>query len=316
MSVLASTQAKLLETDALLAKEERALADNPNQARLILSSIRSLQKIRTQLEAEFAEAANRLGRDICKYRMFSDEGVFRVPYVTTAVSDFQNFVTVVYDAIKNGPKERGRVGVDSLQESSFEIAYSFRGSLGFALTIPNERMLLDEVKTNLDDSMSAVCQASSLATSRDTGAVAQFAKKYGNASVRAMRKWAEWHVKTGLGAEIRWERNKHVRSEMLIQQPELLALQQTIDSTSEEQVSMVEVVGMLTKVDLPNFRFKIEVEGADKPLEGKFAEAIDQTHAAKVPWRYRAFIAKTTKTHFATEQDEETYFLMRIEPMD
>ena len=73
MSVLANTQQKLMQTTALIAKEEQALATSPEFSRAIQSSIRSLEKMRVQLEHEFALAASRIGYDVCKYRLFSDE---------------------------------------------------------------------------------------------------------------------------------------------------------------------------------------------------------------------------------------------------
>lgn len=313
MSILAHTQQKLIETTTLIAKEERALVDRPDQKRSILASISSLEKVRNQLEEEFAYAASRLGYDICKYRILSDEGSYRLPSVANAVLNFQEFVSTIYDALKSGPKERRRLGAESVQESSFELAYSFAGSLGFALTIPNDRLLMEDMWTSLDESINAVCE---MAVAKDTSEIARYARKYGNASIRAMRKWAEWHVRSGLSAEIAWQRNQKRRAELLIQQPELLHLQQTIDETSDEQITSLEVVGLLTKVDIPHKRFTLEVENATEPIDGKFSDAIDESHEARVPHRYKATLTKTTKTRFAFDTDEESYFLETIRAID
>ena len=50
MNQLTNTQAKLLETIALIAKEERALVDHPEHEHSIAASICSLEKVRNQLK--------------------------------------------------------------------------------------------------------------------------------------------------------------------------------------------------------------------------------------------------------------------------
>ncbi len=312
MSQLANAKVQLLETIARIDSEERALAAHPEHAHSVAASIRSLEKVRKQLETEFAEAASRLGRDICKYRIFSDDGEYRLPTVASAVLDFQSAITTAYDAIKNGPKERARAGVDSVRESSFEVAYTLAGSLTFALVIPNDRLPGVDAATSLDQAVSAVCE---LASARDPAAVSQFARRLGNATIRSVRKWAEWHAKTGLGAEIRWMRGSSVRAKALVQPQELHRLQEIIDHTSDEQTATVEVCGTLQKVDMVNNRFALEVPDTGELLEGKFETAIEEGHFASVPQRYRAVLVRTVRTRFALEKDEESYFLESLTPL-
>jgi hypothetical protein len=63
MSVLAHTQRQLINAEAMITREERALADHPEFREAILHSIASLAKIKGQLEEQFAEAANSVGAE-------------------------------------------------------------------------------------------------------------------------------------------------------------------------------------------------------------------------------------------------------------
>ena len=58
MSVLANTQQKLLQTSALIAKEKQSLALSPEVSGAIRSSIRSLEKMRLQLESDYQYLKN------------------------------------------------------------------------------------------------------------------------------------------------------------------------------------------------------------------------------------------------------------------
>lgn len=50
------------------------------------------------------------------------------------MGSFQKLVSVVYGAIKHGPRQRQRISEDVALETAFEFGYSFAGSLGLVFT--------------------------------------------------------------------------------------------------------------------------------------------------------------------------------------
>ena len=155
MSELAEIQTKIQDTNAAIARLERMMVDGPNLPSL-LANMRSLQKRYKKLESDFVTAADELGIDVCSYRLFPDETSPTLTGVVSALGDFQSMFSVVYDAQRNGPKKRIRLSDDIIRDSSFRFAYTYSGSLGVTLTLPNERLLLQEVDTAIDEAMKAI----------------------------------------------------------------------------------------------------------------------------------------------------------------
>ncbi len=310
MSFLANTQSQIAKTNTMIAREERALVEHPDCKEAILRSIASLKKVQGQLEAQFSEAANSAGVDICTYRVLSEEGTYHIASVAEALSSFQKAVSVVYDALKNGPKQRMRVGPEAATESTFDFSYCFAGSVGFALTIPNERLLAD-IQSTLDD---AIDKLFSLARSAQPADIAQQAKELGHGPVRAVRQWAGCLAQAGLGAEICWQRGKDLRNRLLIQRPELQHLCNTIDEKGGEAITTREVVGELCAANVRAKSFSMQLEG-DEIIHGSFSDAISEAHSAELPHRYRAKLTKTVQVNYATDDENVSYHLTELSPV-
>jgi len=248
---------KLSETDAAIARWERVLRNNPREESA-QEMIATLDKRRNELEGAFAEAAEREFLDVCSYRMALEENEPpKVSALARALSDFQSLLTVVYDALKNGPKDQAKVSADSTNESALEFGYSFAGSVGFVMTMPNERLLFGE--SNLDLAMKLIFE---MAKAKETGQIAAYAKQVGVAPVRKIYQWADDHVSYGMDADIKWLRNQHIRSELRVNVPELQKLKETIDRTSEDKTESVEVEGLLVGADVKTCKFHITFQEA------------------------------------------------------
>lgn len=308
MSILAETKIKLGETQSLIATYEQALAEHPEHAGMLAISISSLQKMMRQLDREFATAVASLGLDVCRYRLIPEDGTAKITSVMKAVSSFQTFVSVVYDAIENGPKERARLAADVVDATSFEFGYSFVGSVGIVLTIPNERLLTEEFATKLDESIAVVFEIAKSASPEEIG---EYAKRYGHAVVRAFRAWTLSHVEAGFGVDARWSRGEASRAQLAVQYPEFRDMCRSIDETSAETTSEFEAVGELTKVDMDRRRFRLKVEDAEQ-IEGTFTDAVTEEHSASVPMRYHARVAKTVTAHYALDTDKVYYHLLEL----
>ena len=310
MTRLLELKEQLQETSAMLARVERAVAERPNK--LSLSSLaKSLTVQLRNLEGDFAIEVNRLGMDVCKYRIFSDEGSVPLHSLAQGLIDFQSLVTTFYDFQKHSiPKERLRVSSDIRTEATFDFGYTFPGSLGIALTITNDRMLI--LDSNLDE---AVKQIFSLAKARSIPDIREFAKKLGLAPIRAMYKWASGHAQAGLGVDIEWRRESTIRASLLAQQPELENLYRMIDKTSDESKTKLSVEGDLESVNVKTRRFSLrDIKG--RIISGSYKDAISDSHRAVLPGRrYRATLTKVERVQYSTDEEKSEYHLERLEEL-
>lgn len=298
----------LQETGAAIAKIEPSLREHPNRPSLLMT-LRSLTKRREQLEGELLQTADRLGQDVCAYRIIPDESSrTTISAFSTALADFQNLFSVVYDSIKNGPKDRARLSAEVAEETAFGFAYTFAGSIGTVFTLANDR-LLPGIKTNVDTAIDTIFR---IARSTEVGEIASFAREIGKPPIRSTYTWAKDHVQYGLGASIEWRQGGELKNSLLAQRQELERLERTIASSSEEKTEEVVIYGTLEAADVRRHTFRIFAqEGGD--IRGRFDDAISDTHVVTIPTRYTATLSKTTKTLYSTETEETSYFLQRLE---
>ena len=310
MTRLLELQEQLQETRAMLARVERAVVERPDKLSL-RSLAKSLTAQQRNLEADFATEVDRLGMDVCSYRIFSDSGYLPLHPLAQGLIDFQLLVTVVYDAQKTSvPKERAKVSPDIRAETSFDFGYTFPGSLGIVLTIHNERRLI--LDSHLDE---AINQIFSLAKVRSTSDIREFAKRLGLASIRAMYKWASGHARAGLGVGIEWRRESTVRASLLAQQPELENLYQMIEETSDESETEISVEGELESVNVKARSFALR-DNSGGIIRGSYKDAISGSHRAELPERrYRATLTKVERVQYSTDEEEAEYHLERLEEL-
>ena len=307
MSELAELQEKLQDTSAALARAERALADQPGLPS-VLATLKSLQKRQHDLEEDFLSQAARLQIDVCSYRLFSESGRPSVRWLATALTDFQSLFSLVYDSLKHGPKQRGRLSADAAQETEFGFAYTFPGSVGVVMTLPNDALLLGETK--LDEAILTIAEMTKLKTSDQ---LSVYAKKLGLPPIRAIYRWASDLIEADLGADVEWRRRDTVRASLFLQRPELETLKQAIEHTSEKAEEEFDVVGDLVGVDVTGRSFHMKIPDRED-IRGSFRDAISSQHTVEVPKRYKAKIRKTTTVYYATEEESVVHFLVRLSP--
>ncbi len=308
MNELLDLQHKLQETHAALVQLEREIAKEPRSRSLEITT-RSLEKRYRQLEAEFLAAANRLEIDVCGYRLFAEEDRPTLAAMASALSNLQLLFSVVFDALKSGPKQTLKLGADVYRETAFGFGYSFPGCVGFAFTIPNERLLL--VQSNLDEAMRIIFE---MARVEEPSSILGFARRLGVAPIRAMYRWVSDHLSAGMGAGIEWRREQQIRASLLIQTPELRRLQSAIAATSEEIVQEIEISGILVGADVARRTFHLKTETGDD-VRGAFIDAIGDEHTVELPKPYRIRVRKTSKIYYSTEREDVTYVLLGLEPI-
>lgn len=308
MSRIAKIVEQIQDTQAAAATLEKAVAATPRSVAVALS-LQSVQKRAEELEAEFLKLTNESHLDVCSYRLFAEEHpAFKISSLGNAMVNFQNLFSVVFDALKNGPKQISRIDAAVASETAFEFGYTFSGSVGLVFTMPNERLLVGE--SDLDAAMRTVFE---MAQSRDSAKIAAFAKRLGAAPVRKLYRWAEDLALAGMGADIRWQREQTVKDQVFIQPKELVALKDAIAATSDETERTIEITGILLGFDVRTRRFHLEVEGAED-IRGEVSPKIGTKLTVDLGTRYKADVLVKKSVHYATETEEASFFMLALTP--
>lgn len=304
MSRLLEITRQIQDTESTMAQaQKRMLENNPTPS--ILAAFESLEKRRDNLDLQFEEAANAEQLDVCDYRVFYDDNEDEKPTLrvfSRTLLDFQNLFTQVFRSVttNTAPKDR-RVQADIIQQTNFGVHYTFQGSLGVVLTLPNEALLFE---SDIDRSVQVIAELAKLTESDD---IARYAQKYGVATIRSLYDWTADQVKAGVGSEIHWKKGTDIKVRSLAEFDELVALKEAIESTSDKSERTITVRGTLVGVDVPARTFHMSFdEGRD--VRGKFEENLDRFHY-RIPRIYTATITET-KTVFYSTDEEKTSFLL------
>jgi hypothetical protein len=296
---------KLQDTDATIARLREDLAAYPNIATLRLEA-ESLQKRRGHLEAQLLAISEDQGIDICNYRFLPEKARPKLAGLAGALLHYQTLVTLFYDAIKNGPKAKARISAETVEQTAFEFAYAYVGSIGFMLTIPNDRLML--IESDLDASIHTVFE---VAKAQKPEEILAYALRYGRGPIKTLYDWASDHVRSGLSADIEWRRGKLTREKVSIQKPEFENLQRTILMTSEEQHEEIVIEGTLVGADIVGRSFHLRPDHGDD-ISGR---AITLGGSVLLGTRYRATIRKTVQIVYATEEEKTSYELLDLLPL-
>jgi hypothetical protein len=309
MSRLLEIQANLQDTTAAIAQLEKEAMKDPKSPSLNLIAM-SLEKRQKVLESDFWVEANALGIDVCTYHILGEHERQPLRALVQALGDFQIMVSTVYDAVKSRvPKTRARITPEIAAETEFRFAYTFPGSLGVVLTIPNQRLL--GIESHLDES---ILEIAKMAKAQDTSEVLAFAKRLGPASVRTLYRWAFDHDTLGIGANIEWRREHNIRSRSLTQQPEFERLHKTIEQTSDQTIEERKVIGLLEGADIIRKSFRIKTDTGED-IRGLFTDAISEEQTVELPKRYRAIIITKEQIKYSTEEEIISHQLVKLEPI-
>ena len=307
MSTLLEIAEKLQDTQTALAKLENAIVKYPDEKGLGISLL-SLRKRQKDLEGQFAEAANKQWVDVCSYRLFREEDIAERPTLyafSKTLLDFQSLVTLVYSAIKEDtPRQTTKVGAEALSATTFGFGYTFAGSLGVVLTMPNERLLIGD--TDIDKTIETVFE---LVKTQKTETVAEFAKRLGAAPIRTLYNWVSDQVTCGVASQIEWWRGHKVKTSVLTQLPELATLKQAIEQSSDEKINTFTTRALLVGADTKTRAFHLVME-REAEIRGKMADTIS---AVELPKWYTAKIQKTTRIFYSTEKESVNYVLLSLE---
>ncbi len=305
MSRLRAVLDRLNDIEATIAKAERLYSgQSPTAFQL---SMRSLESRRNLLREELSDASREAAVDICDYRIIPDgSGSYAISAVTSALHDFQDLVTLVFDAITSKPKQRARLDPDVVAKTQFDFGFSYSGSLGVVLTVPNERLLA--IDSDLDRAVSAVF---SLMKVQSADAIKEVAANYGVPTIRKLYSWSKIHRDFGLSSEIKWVRENVTKRSVLAQPQELDAVCKIIESKSEKQIDTIKLTGTLVGINVTRRTFMLEFPHADS-ITGTLAKEFDTTKLITVNHRYTASLQKQTVIQYASDKDEISWILNEI----
>ena len=304
MSLLEDLQSDLQDASAAVARAERTVALHPDVPS-VLATLRTIQARQKNLEDQFAVAANSMGLDICSYRVeFEDRRYATIAGLTAALGTFQKVFTSVYDALINGPKQRVRISDDVADATAFGFGYTFPGSIGFMLTLSNERLLVGSTK--LDDAMKDTLDLISV---RDAEQIQAMTDKVGLASVRLAHQWAIENSRCHLGADISWQRLDDVKLHRRLQPQEIQEVAGSIGSAIAQE--QIKITGDLLHVNFVDHTFEMVADG--KIISGIFSRAISENNPARVPKKYLATLAVRTRVVPVEGEEAVTYSLLGLE---
>ncbi|KAF0178284.1 MAG: hypothetical protein FD161_2031 [Limisphaerales bacterium] len=175
------------------------------------------------------------------------------------------------------------------------------------MTLPNERVLVGGTK--LDEAMSKMFE---MAGARTSESIASFKKALGLAAVRKMYLWAKDHANAGLGAEIEWKRNVDARFKFSATADDLAVLQGAIEQTSEEEQATTPISGILLGLDVGTRKFHMRADDGGE-IKGEVSPKIGTKRTVALGTRHTATLLIKRKVHFATEQEDFTYFMLDLE---
>lgn len=306
MTRLVQLADELRNLHAEIAKLEFVISRNPESASLQVD-YNSLSKRQRRLEREFRTLADQAGYDVVSYRMIPMLGQ-QVPLraLTKALDRFQAAISTIYDAFKTGPKQRPRLTAETYAHSGFDFGYSFSGSLGIALTVPNERMLLD--KSDLDY---AITEFFSVAETTSRDMLIEFARRFGVPSIRRLYEWSSAHADFEIAADINWLRGNDERGRFQIAPQKLNTLKALIEETSETTDEFVDLVGRLPGLDTENKTFHLIAPGGED-ISGRWSDAFSYSPSYVLDATYEAQLIKRIKIHYAFEKEETDWFLVSL----
>jgi hypothetical protein len=308
MTRLLEIQEKLQDTTVAMVELEKKALEHPQSSDIGLIR-RSLEKRQSVLLSELSVEADNLGIDVCTYRIFSERERQTLRALVQTLGDFQTMVSTIYDAVKSKvPKIRARVTPEIIKETEFNFAYTFPGSVGVVLTIPNQRLL--GIESYLDQTFSEI---TNMAQVKDSSEVLNFAKRLGVASIRTLYSWAFDHDNLGLGVNIEWRRAKTIRNRLLTQRPEFERIHKTIEQTSEQTVKEREIIGQLEGADVSKKTFHIKSDTGEE-FKG-FTDIISESQTVELPKRYKAVIITREQIKYSTEEEIVSHRLVKLEPI-
>jgi hypothetical protein len=305
MSVLAELRERVEKTNALIAQCENTMAAAgvapPPSA---LATVRSLEKLRRRLEAEYLDVATRLELEVYRYRILNESDRVTLSGIAEAWSKFQAFFESVYTALTKSQKQRTKKPPQSQERLELGYGYSFASSVGVVVTVPRDVGIY--ASSPIQEASSTVFD---LIEAKNASHIAEI---LGPSPILAFHDWIGVHVENQYGLGLEWRSEGTTKRTVEVQYQSLLKLQETIADTTTTMG--LDVKGELFAVNTDTKEFKLRADDGHE-YQGRFGSAITAEHAASVPARYGARITQTTKIIVLGKEPQTTFFLDRLDSL-
>lgn len=305
MNELLEISSQITETQSALERIQRSIKERPKDPTLQLMAS-SLEKRQLTLEDRFLQVTGAAHIDVCSYRLFSEKhSHYSIHAIGGALKEFQTWFTRIYDALTNGVKDKSRVPLQTIELSQLAFAYTFSGSLGVAMTLPVERLLIEN---ELEIAMRVLTD---MLAAESSDQIHYFAKKFGSGTIRTMAKWVDIHASSDLGADIRWMKGNEEIASYTATTSHLANLLTAIKETSDITEELLNVTGFLVGANINKHTFHM-VFADQEEVRGTMADTIGAEFAVELPRRYVAQIRKSSYENFATDQTVVKYHLENL----
>jgi hypothetical protein len=307
MSDFVSTLEKTREAFAAAARLEQALRRAPEDPALQMN-LRSRRRLAERFQSEFFEAAKQERIDVCQYRLIPNtEGRYPIASVSRSIEKFQTMFSLVYSALRTGPKNTAHIAHAMQQQTALEFGYSFPGSLGLVLTVPGGR---DLFSTQFDDSVSMIQRIASISAQNE---VVEIGKSMGRAIVNTAYDWSLENYKADFSVDVVWTKSDGKQVGRAIDRQQLGKIVDIIGVTSETTTSALSVLGVLVGIDLPTRWFHFVIPDGDS-FKGTLGPDFSTVKKITVNRWYRADLIEHSIIHYATERVQKRYELLRLVP--
>jgi hypothetical protein len=267
---------------ARLSRLERALAENPEDRKLRLQV--SAAKRRSDYARNlFVESISR-DFDVINYRIVHVTDQYSIEGVAESLISFQGAITAVYDALKNGPKERANYNAEVRNTTRLDFGYSYPGSVGFVLTVKSEQDLLGGA---LDSTSEAIGQFFDI---ENMNQAIDSSRALGLGAVSALYKWLRSNARNGNSVDLNWRHSVRGYTGRFIDLSRFEFLERMFASVEEHERSPLNVEGFLVGLDVETRRFHfVEPNGAS--YKGRLSSEFGG-EPREVPNRYKATLIK------------------------
>jgi hypothetical protein len=284
---------------------ERSIAEIKGQSPppSLLANVRSLEKLKKRLEAQFLEVASELELEVYRYRILNESERITLAAISEAWGKFDDFFTSVYSELKKAKPSPGKKPVQP-EPLKLGYGYSYAGSIGVVVTVPKDVGFY--TADPIEDASQMVFD---MIEARNLDSIA---KNIGPVPVQKLHSWFDVHIRTQSGLALEWRSQQEVKRSVVVEYQSLAKIQTTIADTTT--TVGLDVIGELQGAYIEPKKFKIRGDNGED-YEGTFESAITQEHAASVPARYSARIIQTTKIIVLGKEPETTFFLESLKPL-
>lgn len=303
MSDISSILERARKYASKVERLERALANEPSDRKIQLE-LASLRRLAEETQAAFENISAKHNRDIVRYRIENRNDNYFISSLSESCVAFQNVITAICDSLVHGPKTRGSFSEEISQATALQFSYTFPGSVGFVLSIENERNLFSG---KLDDTIDAFRQIIEI---DHPDAAKDASRTLGLAAISSFGKWVDVNVKWNNNINYIWKRSDGVDYGQFISVDKFAEIREILHGTEDIESSILQINGVLVGLDLKDAKFHL-VEPEGDTYKGGLSEDFPRSELP-VGKYYQAQVKYDIIRNVATGKENIRHTLLKI----